>query len=87
MTNITIRRPNGDIEVVAKAATFGPAIQAKMIEATRAAGRGEILSFELIVTDEDRAIAAAEDAKIDRQLAVEADYRARERRYACGELG
>jgi hypothetical protein len=52
-TRITVRRPNGDIEVVMQRGKYYSATeQRKAIEATRAAGRGEILSFEVVEADE-----------------------------------
>jgi hypothetical protein len=51
-TRITIRRPDGTIETVIHRETFGKVIEQQMIVATRNAGRGEILSFEIISPDE-----------------------------------
>lgn len=46
-TLITIRRPNGDIETVAREGYISnPAVRAKMVAATREAGKGEIIGWE-----------------------------------------
>lgn len=48
-TRITIRRPNGETEIVFRASEFyTTARQQLMRDATRKAGRGEIVSFETI---------------------------------------
>ena len=56
---LTVRRPGGEIEIVdydlGIAPDIHPAHWAKMIEATRKAGRGELLSYEIIEADRERA--------------------------------
>jgi hypothetical protein len=49
MYKITVRRPDGTIaEVIKDEPIIGEATQRRMREATRAAGKGEIISFEYI---------------------------------------
>jgi hypothetical protein len=51
-TRITVRRPGGEIETVMQEGKyFTQVVKRKMTEATRAAGRGEILSFEEIAPE------------------------------------
>jgi hypothetical protein len=48
-TRITVRRPNGEVEVIMQRGKYYSAdAQRKVIEATRAAGRGEVLDFEVV---------------------------------------
>lgn len=48
-TRITVRRPDGSTEIVAKPGTIiAPAMRRKMEQATRDAGRGEIVGWEII---------------------------------------
>lgn len=51
-TRITVRRPDGEIETVMQDGKFYThATRRKMVEATKAAGRGDILSFEEVVPE------------------------------------
>lgn len=49
-TRITVKRPDGTIETIDKSGEFFTSfVRGKMVAATKAAGRGEIISFEEIV--------------------------------------
>jgi hypothetical protein len=48
-TLLTIRRPNGAIETVRREGGMEPSVFAKIKAATKAAGRGECLGFEVVM--------------------------------------
>lgn len=47
-TIMTIRRPNGDVEKVERHGEIAIPLRYKMVEATKAAGKGDILSFDTV---------------------------------------
>ena len=64
MIELTIKRPNGEIEKVAtEFAGMTKVLFGKIQEATRNAGRGEVLSWELVDTrtDDEKAALAKQD--------------------------
>lgn len=70
---LTIRRPDGSIEVVRhpKLAAINDRIFALLVSATKAAGRGDVLSYANITKDVEET-----DAVLAQRLAGEADDRA-----------
>lgn len=74
-TTIQIRRPSGEVETVDVSAKFPIGLDAKTFatirQNTRAAGRGEALSYEMVdlVGAEKRAAAAAVAAQCARERA------------------
>ena len=73
MIELTIKRPNGEVEKVQREGGMTKVMFEKIQEATRNAGRGEILSWELVDdrTDEEKAAHALNDkiAKTEIDLA------------------
>lgn len=78
---LTVKRPNGVIEVIKYAADdqISPVRFGMIQEATRKAGRGEVLSYEnvkkdstLILTDADEATEST--AKIEKMMAFGEKY-------------
>jgi hypothetical protein len=63
MIELTIKRPNGEIEKVQREGGMTKVMFEKMQEATRNAGRGEVLSWELVDTrtDEEKTALAKQD--------------------------
>jgi hypothetical protein len=79
MIELTIKRPNGEIEKVAtEFAGMTKVLFGKIQEATRNAGRGEVLSWELVDTrtDEEKQALAKQDAieRIKSEMAKCRDY-------------
>ena len=64
MIELTIKRTNGKIEKVQREGGITNTMFTKMQEATKKAGRGELLSFEVIDTrtDEEKEALAKQDA-------------------------
>lgn len=64
MIELTIKRPNGEIEKVQREGGMTPVMFEKIQEATLNAGRGEVLSWELVDprTDEEKAALAKQDS-------------------------
>jgi hypothetical protein len=49
MTRITVRRPDGTTEIIERPGTIIDAgVRRKMTEATRAAGKGEIIDWQIV---------------------------------------
>ena len=47
-TELTVRRPNGAVEVVTVPYVVLPEVYKKMVAATASAGKGEILSYRVV---------------------------------------
>ena len=82
MIVLTIRRPNGEIEKVRREGGMTKVIFEKMQEATRNAGRGDILSWELVDdrTDEEKAALVLDDkiSRVEIALAKARDWNPQE---------
>ena len=50
MTRVTVRRPDGTVETVENDLHMTPPLWERMVRDTRAAGRGECLSYEVVET-------------------------------------
>ena len=78
MIELTIKRPEGNIEKVQREGGMTATMFAKMQEATRSAGRGEILSWELVDdrTDAEKAAHTNLDeiARVENEMAKCRDY-------------
>jgi len=48
-THITVRRPNGQIEIVIKDGVVPEQIRPQMVKATRDGGRGEIIGWQVVI--------------------------------------
>jgi hypothetical protein len=73
MIELTIKRPNGEIEKVRREGGMTKVMFEKMQEATRNAGRGDILRWELVDdrTDEEKAAHILSDkiGKLENEIA------------------
>jgi hypothetical protein len=90
---MTVKRPNGEVEVVEREGAFGNSAQFRKqaTEATRLAGRGEILSFEVVANPAAKPIIRSEIERLrdqrrqiasDIQSAIEESDAAFERAHA-----
>jgi uncharacterized small protein (DUF1192 family) len=72
MIELTIKRPNGEIEKVQREGGMTKIMFEKMQEATRNAGRGEILSWEQVDTrtDEEKSAHALNDKIAKTEIAL-----------------
>jgi hypothetical protein len=72
MIELTIKRPNGGVEKVQREGGMTKVMFEKMQEATRNAGRGEILSWKLVDdrTDEEKAAHALNDKIAKTEIAL-----------------
>lgn len=68
-SELTIRRPDGTVETVRRPEKMGASLFAKIKAATKAAGRGDVLSYVNITKTASYTVTAADemDARSERQ--------------------
>lgn len=87
MIELTIERPNGKTEKVQREGGMTDILFAKMQEATRNAGRGEIISWERIDDRTDEEKAAAREMEKEEARHRAAGYCHKCHTYCYGDCG